>query len=97
MGTVLEPAAYGVPVIFGPRHQGSRDAAMLLAAGAAKVVRNQQEIVAVLRHWIEDVAARGAAGSAAGRVVAANAGATAQSVALIEALLEARAPRTTER
>ena len=29
--SVIEPAAFGVPVIFGPRHTASRDAALLLA------------------------------------------------------------------
>ena len=30
--SVLEPAAFGAPVVFGPRHTGSRDAGLLLAA-----------------------------------------------------------------
>src|SRR6476661_1912886 len=33
--SVLEPAAWGVPVAFGPRWRDSRDAALLLEAGAA--------------------------------------------------------------
>lgn len=90
--SVLEPAAYGVPVVFGPRHLGSRDAGLLLAAGAARTVRSQHEIVKVLSEWIDDPTTRKAAGSAAGRVVVEHAGATADSVALIEALLDAPAP-----
>ena len=31
--SVIEPAAAGVPVLFGPRHGGSRDARLLLEAG----------------------------------------------------------------
>ena len=33
--SVLEPAAFGVPVAFGPRHANSRDAELLLSAGGA--------------------------------------------------------------
>ena len=90
--SVLEPAAYGVPVIFGPRHSGSRDAGLLLAAGAARSVHDQHAIVDVLRRWIEDPGARKAAGGAARHVVEENAGATAHSVALVEQLLTARPP-----
>ena len=88
--SVLEPAAFRVPVIFGPRHHGSRDAGLLLAAGAARSVDDQRAIVDVVRHWIDDPGARQAAGAAARRLVEENAGATAESVALIEALLEKR-------
>ncbi|HET9004080.1 MAG TPA: glycosyltransferase N-terminal domain-containing protein [Gemmatimonadaceae bacterium] len=86
--SVLEPAAFQVPVIFGPRHHGSRDAGLLLAAGAARSVDDQRTIVDVVRHWIEDPGARRAAGAAARRLVEENAGATARSVTLIEGLLE---------
>ena len=86
--SVLEPAAYGVPVIFGPHHEASRDAGLLLAARAARSVANSREIGDVLRHWVDDPAARGAAGAAARGVVEQNAGATGRSVALVEELLE---------
>ena len=88
--SVLEPAAYGVPVMFGPRHLGSRDAGLLLAAGAARSVANPREISDVLRHWLDDPTARLAAGAAARRVVEENAGATARSVALVERLIARR-------
>ena len=86
--SVLEPAAYGVPVMFGPRHLGSRDAGLLLAAGAAWSVADSREINDRLRQWLEDREARLAAGAAARRVVEENAGATARSVALVERLIE---------
>jgi 3-deoxy-D-manno-octulosonic-acid transferase len=86
--SVIEPAAYGVPVIFGPRHDNSREAALLLAAGGGYAAGNRNEIAAVLRRWLDDRAARTIAGAAAGRVVAENAGATARSVALVESLLQ---------
>jgi len=33
--SVLEPAAFGAPVLFGPRHAMSRDAGLLIARGGA--------------------------------------------------------------
>lgn len=94
--SVLEPATYGVPVLFGPRHRSSRDAGLLLAAGGARSLRGPDEIGAVIRAWIDDPQPRLAAGAAARHVVEANAGATAQSVTLVEELA-ARAQATRER
>lgn len=85
--SVLEPAAYGAPVIFGPRHGGSRDAGLLLAAGGARAVSTSHDIAAVMRTWLDDPSARRGAGAAARQVVEENAGATGQSVALVERLL----------
>ena len=94
--SVLEPAAYGAPVVFGPRHLASRDAGLLLAAGGARSVRDHDEIARVLRDWLDDPESRLAAGIAARRVVDANAGATARSVALVEELVS-RARATPDR
>lgn len=85
--STIEPAAYGVPVLFGPRHQGSREAGLLLAAGGAQSVADASALRAALSHWLTDPDARRAAGAAAQGVVHQELGATARSVALIEALL----------
>ena len=85
--SVLEPAAYGTPVLFGPKHGGSRDARLLLAAGAARSVANAAQLIETLYGWLIDIGARRTAGSAAKLVVEENAGATDRSVALIETLL----------
>jgi 3-deoxy-D-manno-octulosonic-acid transferase len=90
--SVLEPAAYGVPVIFGPRHEGSRDAGLLLEAGGARSAHNASGIIETLGGWLEHPEIRRNAGAAAQRVVEANAGATDRSVALVESLLSRRAP-----
>lgn len=89
--SVLEPAAYGAPVIFGPRHGNSREAALLVASGGAAVAADGTALAANLRRWLDDPAARRAAGDAARGFVAGNLGATARSVALVESLL--REPR----
>jgi 3-deoxy-D-manno-octulosonic-acid transferase len=89
--SVLEPAAYGAPVLFGPRHSASRDAGLLLAAGAAQSVVDSAQLTETLRLWIDDSNRRRTAGAAARRIVEENAGATERSVALIETLLAKRA------
>lgn len=91
--SVLEPAAYGSPVIFGPRHSGSRDAGLLLHAGGARSAAGPTQLIETLRVWLEDPEARRTAGAAAKRVVEANAGSTERSVALIESLLATRPRR----
>lgn len=41
---ILEPAAYGLPVIFGPNHKKSQEAQELLRLGGAKSIANSQEL-----------------------------------------------------
>lgn len=85
--SVLEPAAYGMPVVFGPRHTMSRDARLLLAAGAARSVTNLASTRQALVDWIGDPAARRAPGSAAREVVRSGLGAAERSLRLVEGLL----------
>ncbi|NUO63174.1 MAG: hypothetical protein HOQ26_14825 [Gemmatimonadaceae bacterium] len=85
--SVLEPAAYGVPVLFGPRHGNSREASLLVVTGGARTVDGVDELRASLLGWLDDAAARAAAGEAARRLVQENLGATERSVALVESLL----------
>lgn len=51
--SVLEPAAVGVPVLIGPRHQGSVHAVGLLATGAARCVADAGVLASTLREWLE--------------------------------------------
>jgi 3-deoxy-D-manno-octulosonic-acid transferase len=85
--SVLEPAAYGVPVIFGPRHQSSRDAGLLLAAGGARSVDDEEMLAAAVTRWFTDSASRTAAGSNAREVVRAGLGAVERTVEMIVELL----------
>lgn len=52
--SVLEPAAAGVPVVFGPRHRSAHAAAGLLAAGAARVGKDSCSLANVLVGWLSD-------------------------------------------
>lgn len=86
--SVLEPAAFGAPVIFGPLHSASRDARMLTDGGAGRSVARRAEIEALLLKWLGDPTARSEAGDAARKLVQAGLGASERSYALVAALLE---------
>lgn len=81
--SVIEPAVYGVPVVVGPRHQGSRAAELLLANGGCATVPDAAALTAALRRWLVDADARAAAGTAAAAVVEAERGATPRALALL--------------
>ena len=85
--SVLEPAAYGAPVIFGPRHGASRDARLLLAAGGARTVADPGELTAALLEWLGSATARAEAGRRARATVEGGLGAADRSARLVEALL----------
>jgi 3-deoxy-D-manno-octulosonic-acid transferase len=86
--SVLEPAAFGAPVVFGPHHEGSRDATLLLDSGAAQSVSTVDETIEVLSHWLGDAATRDAAGAEARALVAQGVGAAERSYQLVMALAE---------
>jgi 3-deoxy-D-manno-octulosonic-acid transferase len=90
--SVLEPAAFGLPVAFGPRHASSRDAQLLLKAGAARSVATVDETVEVLGQWFGDEAARASAGQAARALVEAGTGAAERTLELVLRLLGYPAP-----
>jgi 3-deoxy-D-manno-octulosonic-acid transferase len=86
--SVLEPAAFGAPVLFGPRHDRSRDAAALLGAGAARAVRSATELERALVEWLEHADRRREAGARARAVIEEGRGAAERSLKLIERLLQ---------
>jgi 3-deoxy-D-manno-octulosonic-acid transferase len=80
--SVLEPAAYGVPVAFGPRHRNSREAALLIKAGGADAIGSSDELTETIVHWLSDPAVARSAGAQARAFVESGAGATGRSVAM---------------
>lgn len=65
---VIEPARFGVPVLFGPRWARSADASRLLEARAAVALPARQPQLALERQWrgwLDEPAARMAAGQRA--------------------------------
>ncbi|HKV70223.1 MAG TPA: glycosyltransferase N-terminal domain-containing protein [Gemmatimonadales bacterium] len=87
--SVLEPAAFAMPVIFGPRWGMSRDAGLLLEAGGAAALPEdgRHALLARWSVWHHDAAQRRAAGLAARRVVEEGRGAAERTADLVRSLL----------
>lgn len=85
--SVLEPAAFGVPVVFGPRHSNSRDATMLHRCRGGDSVATTDETIEVLELWLGDRASRERAGNAALSLVQRGLGAGERSFDLVMDLL----------
>jgi 3-deoxy-D-manno-octulosonic-acid transferase len=95
--SVLEPAAWSVPVAFGPRWRDSRDAELLLRAHGAVSLpsRVTRRAVAALETqwnaWISDEAGRRDQGRRARELVESGVGAAEKSAEmLVELLVRAR-------
>ncbi len=86
--SVVEPAAFGAPVIFGPRWHMSRDARLLLQADSAAAVSDAAEMERRLHEWMKSATERQAAGDRAREVVRSGLGAADRSVALVARLLD---------
>lgn len=75
---INEAAVYGIPVIFGPKHQKFKEATDLIALGGATEYTDAASLAAVLDTYLTDPAAREAAGSAADAYIASSLGATSR-------------------
>ena len=87
--SVLEPAAFGVPVVIGPHWQMSRDAALLLERGGAVALpaAGRQPLHAQWLVWYHDPAARKKAGEAGKRLAREGRGAAERTTALVKKLI----------
>jgi 3-deoxy-D-manno-octulosonic-acid transferase len=85
--SVLEPAAFGSPVVFGPRHHSSREALLLVRHGAGRSVEDGASLVDVLTGWFDGSSRRSAAGARAAAVITDGLGAAERSLRLVESLL----------
>ncbi len=88
--SVLEPAAFGAPVLFGPRHANAREAGELAARGAAFEAEDVRLLSDVLLHLTASPAARAEAGGRARAYVDANLGAAERGATVVEELLDGR-------
>jgi len=89
--SVLEPAAFGAPVLFGPRNEKSRDAARLIDAGGGAEIKGAVDLSIRLGDWLGSTTARDGAGSRARTMVQQGVGAAERSYELVTTLL-LRAP-----
>lgn len=85
--SVLEPAAFGAPVLFGPRHGKSRDAGRLIAARGGEAVADAAELTRAMRIVLGEPDTRAQAGRSALRVVREGLGAADRSATLVEQLM----------
>jgi len=82
---VLEPAALGKVVLFGPRSTNSYEAGQLLKRGVGFVVRDGESLYRILHDFLHDSGALTRLGFAAVELVTANAGATERIVSRVAA------------
>lgn len=81
---MLEPAAYGAAVLFGPNTWNFRDIVeQLLARDAARVVRSAESLTATVREFLLNPVAADELGSRAKAFVASQQGAAARTVELL--------------
>ena len=81
---LLEPAAWGLPVVTGPRLENfERIAALLTQAGALSRVCDASDLAQVVLTLLGDAALRQRQGAAAAGVVAANTGALARTLTAV--------------
>ena len=81
---VLEPAVYGIPVVFGPKHTNSQEAMELARRSGGFIVNDQQECYRTLRTLLDDKKANTAAGKQALKLVEENIGATERFIQHLE-------------
>ena len=85
---MIEPAAYGAAVSFGPNTWNFRDiVSQMLDRGAAIVVRNEQELEAFVRRCLIDPAYAAALGQRAQQLVVQQQGAALRTVQLLDDLI----------
>ena len=86
--SVLEPAACGLPVLFGPNWHDSREAGLLLGARAAMTVgAHGESMAAAWAQWLTNEGDRKAAGDRALQVVESGEGGAARNAVLVEELM----------
>jgi 3-deoxy-D-manno-octulosonic-acid transferase len=88
--SVLEPAAWQAPVLFGPAWRDNRDAAALVAHDGGVSVAGPDALAAAWLAWLDDDAARAGAGRRASEVVQRERGAASRSALMLEELLPRR-------
>lgn len=85
--SVLEPAAAGVPVVFGPRHGNARAASDLVAAQGARVVSDASQAAHALLDWLADRGTREYAGGRARAYIEGHRGAAHRTARALASLM----------
>jgi 3-deoxy-D-manno-octulosonic-acid transferase len=85
--SVLEPAAFGVPVLFGPLHTNAREAGELVAAGGAFEVAADDDLHRIFAGLADVYEARHRAGAVARQYVEARLGAARRGAERVAAMV----------
>ena len=86
---MLEPAAYGAAVSFGPKTKNFRDiVSLMLTDNAAVIVRNSNELTAFVKRCLDEPEFAETLGQRAQQLVIKHTGATAKTIALLETLVK---------
>jgi len=85
--SVLEPAAHGLPVAYGPNHHVSHEAGLLMKSGGGSLLTDAASLSALWQSWIETPATYHLAVEAASEVVSSNSGATNRLMKRLEPYL----------
>jgi 3-deoxy-D-manno-octulosonic-acid transferase len=86
--SLLEPAVLGLPILSGPHtHNGQDIAELLEQSGALRIVRSREALAQGLLAWLDAPEVARAAGDRGRLAVAANRGAVARLVRMVEPLL----------
>jgi 3-deoxy-D-manno-octulosonic-acid transferase len=85
---VLEPAVYGVPILYGPKHENSQEAVELVRRGGSFVVSNQEDCYTHLSRLLNDETMRKKAGDVSLQLVKENIGATERFMEYLEKTIE---------
>ena len=92
---MLEPAAYGAAVVFGPNTWNFKDIVeRLLQAGGARQLLSQDEVVSEVSSLLTDPVRRTQMGTAAREFVVSQQGAIAETVSLLTEVIRARDTRS---
>ena len=51
---ILEPAVYGCPLLFGPKHHNFPEAAELISVGGAKSISNKEEFQKAVNDYLNE-------------------------------------------
>ncbi len=81
---VLEPASYGVPILFGPKYSNSQEAISLLSNGGAFLIQDENELYDVFLMLLTDEEKRKKSGGFALSLVTQNVGATTRVLTFLD-------------
>jgi len=85
---LLEPAAFGCPVLFGPHtHNFVNMSQLLIEAGGGKRVKDEEALCQILQELLSDREYAGGMGESAERFVGSNSGALERVIGVIEEYL----------